>query len=53
VPGATEIPDYEPEDSAWGVVIGPFIRPPAEGEQPEHDDDIDSGDDAQEQRPPT
>jgi len=36
VPGATEIPNYEPDDSAWGVVIGPFIRPQPEDE---HDDD--------------
>jgi hypothetical protein len=27
MPGATEIPNYKPDDTAWGVVIGPFIRP--------------------------
>jgi hypothetical protein len=29
MPGFTEIPNYEREDEGWGVVIGPFIRPPA------------------------
>jgi hypothetical protein len=43
VPGATEIPNYEPDDSAWGVVIGPFMRPkpeqaPDENEQPDSEE---------------
>jgi hypothetical protein len=36
MPGATEIPNYEPDDTAWGVVIGPFIRPEP---QPTSDED--------------
>jgi len=41
VPGSTEIPNYEPSDEGWGVVIGPFTRPPAESEQQEQDDEGD------------
>jgi hypothetical protein len=48
--GNTVIENYEPDDSAWGVVIGPFMRPKPEDE---HDDVVDSGDDAEDQRSQT
>jgi hypothetical protein len=35
MPGSTIIENYEPEDYGWGVVIGPFMRPPAK-----EDDDL-------------
>jgi hypothetical protein len=44
VPGFTEIENYQPEDTAWGVVIGPFMRPPAESEQQEQDAALDPDD---------
>jgi hypothetical protein len=42
--GNTEIPNYEPPDKGWGIVIGPFMRKPeAESAPPEtqptHDED--------------
>jgi hypothetical protein len=40
------IEDYEPDDRAWGVVIGPFVRPKPEAEEPLDED-------AEEQPPET
>jgi hypothetical protein len=37
-----EIENYEPPEEAWGIVLGPFIRPEpeseSESEQPEEDE---------------
>jgi hypothetical protein len=35
VPGAREIPNYEPSDKGWGVVVGPLREPPAPKPQAE------------------
>jgi hypothetical protein len=41
VPGSTEIENYEPSDEGWGIVLGPFVRPPVEDESEDATDSDD------------
>jgi hypothetical protein len=38
VPGTREIPNYEPDDKGWGIVIGPFMQKPVPEHAEEHGD---------------
>lgn len=36
--GNTVIENYEPDDKGWGIVLGPFMRPKPDAEEPLDED---------------
>jgi hypothetical protein len=44
VPGTREIPNYEPPDEGWSIVIGPFMRKPEPKQKPEPDAEVPADD---------